>query len=91
LWGDSGGEITGRGVLAASDTPEVNCIQGSGTCAVGTTPFVDPSGGDFHLAPGSLAIDHGVDAAASGYPLDLEGQPRLSGAHVDLGCFETAH
>jgi hypothetical protein len=47
--------------------------------------FVAPSAGDYHLAPGSAAIDTGV---ASGAGRDIDGEPRPMGAGYDLGADE---
>jgi hypothetical protein len=47
--------------------------------------FVVP-GADFHLKPGSPAINAG--AAAGAPPTDLEGSPRPVGGAVDLGAYE---
>ncbi len=46
------------------------------------------SAGNLRLRPGSPAIDAGDDRAASG-PQDLAGAPRIQGAGVDLGAYET--
>ncbi len=46
------------------------------------------SAGNLRLRAGSPAIDVGDDRAASG-PLDLDGAPRIQGARVDLGAYET--
>ena len=48
--------------------------------------FVDPAGGDFHLKPGSAAINAGV--AVTGWTLDFEGQPRPMGSGYDIGADE---
>jgi parallel beta-helix repeat protein len=40
--------------------------------AAGNPMFINPGGGDFRLAPGSPAVDSGVDA---GYGADLDGRP----------------
>ncbi|HZN36155.1 MAG TPA: right-handed parallel beta-helix repeat-containing protein, partial [Pirellulaceae bacterium] len=48
--------------------------------------FVNPSGGDFHLPPGSPAIDAGTTLFAP--PTDLEGIVRPSGSGLDIGAFE---
>lgn len=50
--------------------------------------FADPIRGDYHLLPGSPAIDAGV-ADASAAPSDLDGHARVQGAAPDLGAFET--
>ncbi len=46
------------------------------------------SAGNLRLRRGSPAIDVGDDRAASG-PQDLDGAPRIIGAGVDLGAYET--
>jgi hypothetical protein len=54
--------------------------------------FVDPAGGDFHLRPGSIAIDNGQNASLP--ETDLDGKQRVvdgnadGDARVDLGAFE---
>lgn len=48
--------------------------------------FEDLAGGDFHLAPGSAAIDAGEIRAD--VPDDLEGTPRPQGASHDAGAYE---
>jgi hypothetical protein len=40
------------------------------------------------LQSGSPAIDAGSDTAATSLTTDQRGQPRVSGAHVDVGAFE---
>jgi len=60
--------------------------------AAGNPMFSNLSGGDFHLAPGSPAVDSGVD---TGYAADLEGRgvPRDGNgdgiAVADRGAFES--
>jgi parallel beta-helix repeat protein len=49
--------------------------------------FADPAGHDYHLAPGSAAIDSGYSPAAP--PEDLEGHPRPQGLGIDLGAYES--
>ena len=46
--------------------------------------FVDPPFYDFHLQPGSPAIDHGIAAGAPS--VDLEGNPRVG--PPDIGSYE---
>jgi hypothetical protein len=47
--------------------------------------FVDPAHGDFHLRPGSPAIDAGTSDGAP--TTDLDGHPRSDG-HPDIGAYE---
>ncbi len=49
----------------------------------GDPRFVDPAGGDYHLGPGSAAIDAGVDA---GVTTDIDGELRLN--VPDIGADE---
>jgi hypothetical protein len=50
--------------------------------------FVDALAGDVHLGVGSPAIDAGDDGAPLIATLDLGGDPRISGAAVDMGAYE---
>jgi len=55
---------------------------------VGVDPhFVNASEGDYHLSPGSAAIDAGK---AVGLPVDFEGEARPQGATYDIGMDEFA-
>ncbi|MEP7269225.1 MAG: right-handed parallel beta-helix repeat-containing protein, partial [Saprospiraceae bacterium] len=45
------------------------------------------TGGNFHVMAGSPAIDMGSDAA-NAYPTDLDGNPRIQGASIDIGAYE---
>jgi Right handed beta helix region len=63
---------------------------GTGTVQAGTMTtdpsFVMASGGDYHLKPGSPAIDAG--AVATGVTTDLANTPRPQGAGYDVGAYE---
>jgi len=50
--------------------------------------FLNPVG-DYHLAANSPCIGAGDDGAVEVGWLDLDGQPRINGAHVDIGADET--
>ena len=57
--------------------------------------FVDHVGGNFHLQPGSVALDSGDNLAANLPVTDVEGNPRLAASNsatcsgiVDLGAYE---
>jgi hypothetical protein len=43
---------------------------------------------DYHLGPGSPAIDAGDPAAAVGIAFDLDGRPRRVGSAPDMGAYE---
>ncbi len=51
--------------------------------ATGNPAFVDPGGGDYHIGPGSAAINQGTSV---GVAVDKDGQPR--DARPDLGAYE---
>ena len=51
----------------------------------GDPDFVNPDGGNYHLGPGSAAIDAGVDA---GVLTDIDGDPRPIGPGFDIGADE---
>jgi hypothetical protein len=48
--------------------------------------FVNTSAADYHLVPGSPAIDKGT--LLNDVPTDLEGTPRPSGTAYDIGAYE---
>jgi predicted outer membrane repeat protein len=56
--------------------------------------FVDASGGDFRLQPGSPCVDAGTNApydagnTAYGVTTDLDGNPRIVNGTVDMGAYE---
>lgn len=49
--------------------------------------FVNPEGGDFHLAPQSACVDAG-DAGTGSISTDLAGNARTYGDAPDMGCYE---
>ncbi len=65
---------------------------GAGTIVTGThnywgePAFVNPNLGDYHIGPGSAALDQGVDA---GVTVDIDGDSRPIGAGYDLGADES--
>jgi parallel beta-helix repeat protein len=50
--------------------------------------FVDLAGGDFHLTYGSPCINAGNDADVQAGWVDMDGQARIIGSHVDIGADE---
>jgi predicted outer membrane repeat protein len=60
-------------------------IAGGAHDVVDDPMFVDPAYDNYHLKPGSAAIDRGV---AAGVPFDIDGDPRPFGAGYDIGYDE---
>ncbi len=88
IWGN-----TASRHLYGSSTPIYSCIEGwteAGRGNISTDPkFVDPVNGDFHLLPDSPCIDAGNTHYLSGeYIADIDGECRLAGSSVDMGCDE---
>ena len=52
--------------------------------------FLTPASGDFRLDPASPLINAGTNLAWTTNSIDLDGSNRLTGAAVDMGCFEAA-
>lgn len=50
--------------------------------------FVNFAEGDYRLASDSPALDSGDDAFVGSGDLDLDGNPRIMGTHVDIGAYE---
>lgn len=50
--------------------------------------FVNASGGDYRLQPGSPAVDAAVSSSGPGLDHDFAGTPRPQGARRDIGAFE---
>jgi hypothetical protein len=51
--------------------------------------FVDLASGNFHLGPTSPCIDAGVVQPWMASAFDLDGNPRVRGASVDIGAYES--
>lgn len=76
-------------IIAGNTAPDTADLHGRGIrCFAGGDPlFVDPAHGDYRLAGGSPCIDAGYSEVSPG-DADLGGAPRISGAAIDLGCYE---
>ncbi|WP_182865739.1 right-handed parallel beta-helix repeat-containing protein [Rhodopirellula sp. JC639] len=73
-------------LVHASRRPYTN--SGPGIGEVNDPPqFVDPGGGDFHLAMGSPAINSGLDLSGL-VSIDLDGNPRPSFQGYEMGAYE---
>jgi len=68
----------------------INIIDPTGTNGnINADPlFVNHTSGDFHLNSYSPCIDAGYDSVVSPGTVDLDGKPRIQGAHVDMGAYE---
>ncbi|MBQ9368837.1 MAG: hypothetical protein IJT83_13735, partial [Victivallales bacterium] len=53
--------------------------------------FANPDNGDFHLAPGSYAINRGVVPADDLPAVDAQGNARVAQNLPDIGAFESPH
>lgn len=97
------GNVTGRQVKGTRVGLDNNAIAGGdevdpdvivlsydetdGTGAV-DPKFVSVKNNIFRLKNDSPLIDKGLDDVVLAFTKDLDGNARVSGAHVDLGCFE---
>jgi len=80
------GTLWGAGVWANDrDTLGEGSVLTGTVNVYGDPAFVDASGGDYHIGPGSAAIDGGVDA---GLGYDFDGEPRPRGVGYDIGADE---
>jgi predicted outer membrane repeat protein len=98
LWGDSPDEIYNSGgilIIAYSDVYKPTGVY-SGTGNINADPlFVTPitataaptTTGNYRLLAGSPAIDAGNTLSVTA-ATDLDGNPRVSGAEVDMGAYE---
>jgi predicted outer membrane repeat protein len=78
----------------ANNTIDPNNIKGSGTvtasnCIVSDPVFMDAVSYDYHLQATSPCIDGGNNSLVpAGATTDLDGNPRIAGAAVDMGAYE---
>lgn len=95
-YGVSGNPIFRNCILDFELPPE--CIDGGGNIIVDSLQaqsiFEDIQNGDFHLAPGSIAIDAGFDTLSYYYPFDMDYNHRVWDGDnngtviIDIGPYE---
>lgn len=72
-------------LFSGVSAPYSGTITSGGHSITGTAAFVNPAADDYHLAPGSSAINAGVNA---GIATDFEGTPRPIDGGFDIGYDE---
>jgi len=91
IWGNTAEESGDQ--IYDSSIPQYCCIQGWSGGGIGNVSadplFVKATEGDYHLRPDSPCIDTGLDYYWIAWPQrDLDGNCRLLGPRVDMGCYE---
>ena len=89
VWGNTGGSFSGQS--AASTIASYSDIEGGfpGVGNMNVDPqFVDPSANDYHLSATSPLINTGYTFHPLLPAQDLDGNPRVIGAIVDMGPYE---
>jgi len=85
----SGNTVTVNGILWYSTPTTISQAAGASVTVLneylGDPVFLNPDVGDYHIGPGSAALDRGVDA---GVAVDIDGESRPVGARCDLGADE---
>ncbi|MDP2895791.1 MAG: right-handed parallel beta-helix repeat-containing protein, partial [bacterium] len=90
VWGNTGQRYP---QLCKCNEPSYSCIQGwtgGGEGNISDDPkFVDAAAGDYHVQAESPCIDRGINYYWFAWPQqDLDGNCRLVGERVDMGCYE---
>lgn len=96
LWDDSSSEIVGTDITVIycdvmDDDPDDATVY-AGTANIDDDPlFADPNAADYHLGSGSPCTDAGDDSAVPAWATtDLDDNPRIGCAAVDLGAYESS-
>jgi hypothetical protein len=81
----AGAAFESHNLFFGNGTNLVGSITSLGGSLTGDPRFANPAADDYHLGPGSAALNAGVDA---GVVTDFEGDPRPIGAAYDIGFDE---
>jgi predicted outer membrane repeat protein len=82
----TGGTVTqDYNLFFGNGADTLGVVSGGANSVAGDPSFVDPSSDNYHLGPGSAAIDTGTDA---GVTTDSDGEVRPQGAGFDIGLDE---
>ena len=76
--------VFGNAAFNYSGIPDPTGTNGN----LSVDPLLVNTNGDFHLTPNSPCIDAGDDSIAARGWVDLDGQVRIAGPHVDIGADE---
>jgi hypothetical protein len=79
---------TAHTVFFSVTLPYIGPISRGVSDITGTVLYRNAAGDDYHLLPGSVAIDY---APSYGVDTDFDGQPRPIGANFDVGFDEVAY
>ncbi len=97
---DGGGAVGGISKTGGSASLDYNCVYGNqgsnyagvsaGSHGISVDPgFVDAASGNYQVVSGSPCIDTGSNTAPALMSKDLTDQPRVVGASVDMGAYES--
>lgn len=84
-WASDGGSVQGSHNILYSTDGSIDPGDFPADLVNVDPLLADPDADDYHLRPGSPAIDAGTDV---GVPADLEGTTRPQGAGHDIGAYE---
>ncbi len=87
------GDFSGQAEVLSCNDVYGNTLTGysgvnPGASDISADPLFVDSTGNYHLQAGSPCIDAGDDTAVQTGETDLDGNPRIMGAQVDIGTYE---
>lgn len=74
---------------SAFDVSGLTGVLGAGGNLNADPILADLDNGNYHIQPNSPCRDAGEDAAVRAGETDIDGQPRIQGAHTDIGADES--